>query len=45
MDGSTLRLITMELSDEPVYETLYKIAAKAKGRIFLEDGAVVLSLK
>ena len=45
MDGSTLRLITMKLTDEPVYEMLCIIAAKAKARIFIEHGAVVLSRK
>ena len=38
--------ITMDIGDkEPAYEALFNIAAKAKARVFIEDGAVVLSRK
>jgi hypothetical protein len=41
-----LPLITMDISgQEPAYDVLCNIAAKAKLRIFVEDGAVVLSAK
>lgn len=37
-------LITMEISkEEAAYDVLFKIAARAKARIFIEDGAVILS--
>ena len=36
--------ITMNVSGkEPAYDVLFNIAAKAKARIFIEDGAVILS--
>jgi hypothetical protein len=36
--------ISMKIgAEEPAYEVLLRIAAKAKARIFIEDGAVVLS--
>jgi hypothetical protein len=39
-------LITMEITaEEPAYDVLCNIAARAKRRIFVEDGAVVLSHK
>lgn len=37
--------ITMDLTEMPAYDALCDIAAKAKLRIFIEDGAVVLSSK
>ena len=37
--------ITMDLTKMPVYDALCDIAAEAKVRIFVEDGAVVLSAK
>jgi hypothetical protein len=41
-----LPLITMDISgDEPAYDVLCNIAARAKLRIFVEDGVVVLSAK
>ena len=37
-------LITMDIAaEEPAYEVLFRIAVKAKARIFIEDGAVILS--
>ncbi|MHC4146239.1 MAG: hypothetical protein ACYSUD_15830, partial [Planctomycetota bacterium] len=39
-------LITMDIgADEPAYDVLLRIAAKAKARVFIKDGAVVLSRK
>jgi hypothetical protein len=39
-------LSTMDIGDkEPAYDALFNIATKAKARIFIEDGAVVLSRK
>ncbi len=44
--GSRLPLLTMEITgQEPAYDVLCNIAARAKLRIFVEDGAVVLSKK
>jgi hypothetical protein len=41
-----LPLITMDISgDEPAYNVLCNIAARAKLRIFVEDGAVILGQK
>lgn len=43
---SRLPLLTMEITaEDPAYDVLCSIAARAKLRIFVEDGAVVLSQK
>lgn len=39
-------LLTMDIrAEEPAYEVLFRIAAKALARVFIDDGAVVLSRK
>jgi hypothetical protein len=39
-------LITMDIHpEEPAYEVLFRIAAKAQTRVFIEDDAVILSRK
>ena len=39
-------IITMDITaGEPAYDVLFRIAAKAKARVFIEDGAVILSRK
>ena len=45
-DESNLPLITMDISGEvPAYDVLCNIAAQAKVRLFIENGAAVLSYK
>ena len=38
-------LITMEITEEPAYDILCNIAAKAQVRLFVEKGVIVLSQK
>ena len=45
VDESKLPLITMDITEEPAYDALCNIAAKAQVRIFVEQGAIVLSRK
>lgn len=45
VDGFFPDTITMDLTKMPAYDALCDIAAKAKVRIFIEDGTVVLSPK
>jgi hypothetical protein len=45
VDGFVPSAIMMDLTEVPAYDALCDIAAKAKVRIFIEDGTVVLSAK
>ncbi|UCE49944.1 MAG: hypothetical protein JSW47_07265, partial [Phycisphaerales bacterium] len=46
LDESKLPLVTMEMSGKEIaYDVLFDMAARARARIFIEDGVVVLSRK